>query len=95
MRIMIKIFDISGSSYFAALCKVGIEKVVDNVDTRDLMEFLETHIAAAAFTKNNQVLEEIIEHACQSRTFVYRSYESCASIYREAAASHASWSILT
>ena len=46
---------ISGSPYFTALCKVGIEKVVDNVDTGDLMEFLETHIAAAAFTKNNQV----------------------------------------
>ena len=46
---------LSGKLYLDALTKVGVEKVVDNVETKDLMKFLQTHISAAAFTKNNQV----------------------------------------
>jgi hypothetical protein len=38
-----------------------MEKVVGNVKIADLMQFFETHIAAAAATKNNQVALQIFQ----------------------------------
>ena len=52
---------LSGKSYFKAISKVGLEKILKKVEDVDLMEFLQTHISAAASTKNNQALRQICQ----------------------------------
>ena len=56
-----------GKSYFKAISKVGLEKILKKVEDSDLMEFLRTHISAAASTKNNQALRQICQLISQGQ----------------------------
>ena len=54
MKCILFSFAFLGNSYFRALRRVGLSRVIYNVKN-DLLEFFELHIVAAAYISDNQV----------------------------------------